>query len=120
MVSHIQGVPVFAQRADQIPAPLYNLWRRARMRAQLPLRMTLPGMKGMALILEPAAWVVVDGGRSDVPVLAWVEFAPPPERGIHEPVPCKLNYYHYLASGLRARVLEHLEQHLEARLKSRR
>ena len=117
MISRIDGVPVFAARPDEIPAGLYNLWRRALMRLGPPIQIPLPGLKEMELILERRAWVVVDRNRTGVPVLAWTDFRPAPMRGLHEPVACTLNYYHFMASGLRGRVLERIEAGLEARLK---
>lgn len=115
--SRLDGVPIYAQRDDVIPAPLYNLWRRARMRFGAPIHIRMACLKEMELYLEHTAWVVVDRNRAEVPVIAWTAFAPAPERGIHEPVPCKLNYYHYMASGIRARVLECMQDGLERRLK---
>ncbi len=119
MGRRIAGVPVFAARQDQVPAVLYNLWRRARMRLGSPVELPLRGLKEMSLVLEHDAWVVVDRNRGEVPVLAWVDFRPPPDRALHEPVPCTLNYYHYLASGLRARVLDRMQDALEHRLRRR-
>jgi len=120
MGQRIEGIPVFAERTDEVPAVLYNLWRRARMRLGTPIQVRLPGMKEMELILEHDAWVVVDHNRGEVPVLAWVDFRPARERRLHEPVPCTLNYYHFMASGLRARVLEHMQDALEKRLRAGR
>ncbi len=119
-MSRIQGIPVFAERPDRVPARLYNLWRRVRMRVPGPIHLTLPDLKEMELILERDAWVVVDHNRGEVPVLAWVDFRIPPIRSLHEPVECTLNYYHFMASGLRARVLERLEDALICELRKRR
>ncbi|GAB4351237.1 MAG: hypothetical protein Kow006_15020 [Gammaproteobacteria bacterium] len=113
MASRIDDIPVFAARPDRIDAPLYNLWRRARKHLHPPLRLQLPDLKEMALIVEDQAWVVVDQNRADVPVLAWVDFQDKGRDALHEPVPCTLNYYHFMASHLRAKVLECLEGALE-------
>ncbi len=71
----------------------------------------------MELILEHDAWVVVDHNRGEIPVLAWTDFRPSRDRGLHEPVPCVLNYYHFMASGLRGKVLERMADALEQRLR---
>jgi len=113
----IEDIPVFAARCDVVPARHYNLWRRARMRLGTPIAIGLPELKEMELILEHDAWVVIDHNRHQVPVLAWTAFSPPPERGLHEPVPCTLNYYHFMASSLRAPVLDYLFTGLEKRLR---
>ena len=85
-----------------------------------PVRVFLPGLKEMELILEANAWIVVDHNRGEVPVLAWVDFRPSSQRGLHEPVDCTLNYYHFMASGLRGKVLACMEEALEKRLRKGR
>jgi len=118
MTTRIEDVPVFASRADLLDAPVYNLWRRARQRYGSPLRMALPGLKEMALILEDDAWVVIDQRQYDMPVLAWVDFKTHGRDALHEPVACTLNYYHFMASQLRGKVLDLMQQDLERRLRS--
>lgn len=115
MASRLDDVPVYAQRPDAIEAAHYNLWRRARQRFGHPLRLELPGLSGMELVLDDAAWLVVDARQFDLPVLAWVEFQDH-DRALHAPVPCQLNYYHFAASRLRGKVLEILHQTLDDRL----
>jgi hypothetical protein len=116
----LQGVPAIARRADRVEARLYNLWRRARMYRLLPLRVSLPAMAEMVLIVERDGWVVVDRNRNEVPVLAWVEFHDQGRDRLHDPVECSLHYYHFMASGLRGRVLEILETALEQQLHKHR
>jgi hypothetical protein len=115
-MSRLADMPVYAQRPDAIDAAHYNLWRRARSRFGTPLRLVLPGLKGMALILDDHAWACVDASQNDLPVLAWVELEDAGRDAIHTPVPCQLNYYHFAASALRARVLDLMARELEARL----
>ncbi len=87
------------------------------MRLGTPIHLCLRDLKEMELVLEHDAWVIIDHNRHEVPVLAWTHFSPPRDRGIHEPVPCKLNYYHFLASSLRAPALDYLLTGLEKRLR---
>ncbi len=117
MGQRIDHLPVFAQRDDQVPALHYNLWRRARIHLDMPQHIPLRGLKEMELILEHDAWVVVDHNRGEVPVLAWTEFSPPRDRGLHEPVPCKLNFYHFLATSLRQPAMDFLFTELTRRLR---
>jgi len=70
MVTRISDMPVYAVQTDQIEASLFNLWRRARLHLNMPLRIELPGMKQMVLIVEDDSWVVVDQCQYDLPVLA--------------------------------------------------
>ncbi|MEN8129719.1 MAG: hypothetical protein ABFS45_05900 [Pseudomonadota bacterium] len=118
MTTRIDDMPVYAARADQLEASLYNLWRRARLHLGSPLRLDLPGLKQMALILEDDSWVVVDQCQYDLPVLAWVNFQDSGRDNLYKPVPCTLNYYHYLASSLRGKVLARMGEALQDRLRT--
>jgi hypothetical protein len=116
VTTRIGDVPAYATRDDRIEARHYNLWRRACGRFGSPLRLPLPGMGGMELVLDEREWVVVDARQNDLPVLAWVNFDDRGRCALHEPVSCTLNYYHFAATRLRAKVLDILEQTLEKRL----
>ncbi len=116
MVTRINSMPVYEARTDQIEASLFNLWRRARLHLNMPLRIELPGMKQMVLIVEDDSWVVVDQCQYDLPVLAWLDFQDAGRTTLHMPVTCSMNYYHYLASHLREKVLARMREALEARL----
>lgn len=116
MVTRINDMPVYAARTDEMEAATYNLWRRARLHLDMPLRIDLPGLKQMVLIIETDCWVVVDQSQYDLPVLAWVDFQDAGRTSLHKPVTCTLNYYHYLASHLREKVLARMGEALEARL----
>ncbi len=114
-MSHwLDGVPVFAERTDEVEARLYNLWRRARLHLELPLRLPLPELTGMVMLLDERGWICVDERSNDVPVLAWIEFEDRHRDALHLPVRCRLNYYHYAASKIRAEALAELEAVLDA------
>lgn len=110
--------PALACRADQVSARQYNLWRRARGRFGGPLRLELPGLKGLALVLSDGAWICVDPRLNDAPILAWTGFEVEGRSKLDAPVACELKYYHVGASMVRARVLLLMEELLDARLKS--
>jgi len=116
MVTRINDMPVYAARADQVDASLYNLWRRARLHLEIPLRIELPGLKQMVLVLDDDSWVVVDQCQYDLPVLAWVGFQDTGRTALHRPVTCTMNFYHYMASHLRKKVLIHMGEALQERL----
>jgi len=116
MITRIHDMPVYSAQTDQIEASLYNLWRRARLHLEMPLRIDLPGLKQMLLILEEDHWVVVDQCQYDLPVLAWVDFQDAGRTTLHTPVTCTMNYYHYLASHLREKVLTRMGDVLDTRL----
>ena len=115
-MSRVEDVPIYAQRSDTIAAPLYNLWRRARLHWPGAIRLKLADHPGVAMILEEQAWICVNEWQGDLPILAWVEFAGRPRNALHLPVPCKLNYYHFAASRLRATVLKATEEALKKKL----
>ncbi|HOV02842.1 MAG TPA: hypothetical protein PLG99_00425 [Kaistiaceae bacterium] len=116
MDRRLAELPVMAQRADKIPAPLYNLWRRARRRFGAPMRLKLPGLKEIEMVLADGYWVCVDTVKFDVPVIAWVDFEDADRDALHLPIACKLNYYHFAASAVRARALELMAELLKGRL----
>ena len=116
-MSRISEVPVYEQRDDEIEARVYNLWRRAKGRFGCPLRIPLVDYPGMVMLLEEQAWVCVDERQNELPVLAWVAFENEGRDCLHEPVKCKLNYYHFAASKIRAHSLELMAEVLEKRLR---
>jgi len=116
MVTRIHDMPVYATRTDEVDAPLYGLWRRARLHLQFPLRFDLPGMKQMTLIIEDDSWVVVDQNQYDLPVMAWLSFQDSDRSSLHTPVTCTVNYYHYLANQLHDKVLRHMANYLQSQL----
>ena len=116
MTTRITDMPVYEKRDGQVDAALYNLWRRARLHGNLPLRIELPEQKQMVLIVEEDSWVVVDQNQYDLPMLAWVEFQDAGRDSLHTPVACTMNFYHYMASRLRQPALECLAEALEEKL----
>ncbi len=117
MVTRIHDMQAYETRSEQLDASLYNLWRRARLHLHMPLRIELSGLKQMVLIIENDCWVVVDQCQYDMPVLAWLDFQDAGRTSLHTPVTCTMNYYHYLASHLRKKVLAQMNDILQARLK---
>ena len=115
-MSRIADVPYCAQRDAEIDAILYNLWRRAKLHFSMPLRLPLVDYSGFVMVLEENEWVCVDERQNDLPILAWVEFEDQGRDALHLPVKCKLNYYHFAASKVRAHSLELMQKELENRL----
>ena len=115
-MSRIRDIPYYAQRNDEIDAKLYNLWRRAKLHFTMPMRLPLVDYSGCVMLLEEHEWVCVDERQNDLPILAWIEFEDQGRDALHLAVKCKLNYYHYAASKLRAHSLELMQDELEKRL----
>jgi len=120
VTTRIDNMPVMASRPTEIDATVYNLWRRARVHLGPNIRLQMPDLPQIVLILDEASWVVVNERQHDLPILAWVDFQDAHRDSIHKPVACTLNYYHYMASSLRGRVLEKMAVVLERRLKKQR
>ena len=118
-MSRIDEVPIYEQRDENVSAKLFNLWRRARQHLAFPLHLEITTLTGIEMIIDDRTWVCVNTRQNDLPVLAWVDFDFQGRTALHAPVACKLNYYHYAASRLRAGVLEAMEQELQKRLDER-
>jgi hypothetical protein len=116
MYTRHDELPPFASRPDQVEGRLYNLWRLTALRKELPLRLGLPGMRGLALLLTNAVWVCVDPQLNDLPILAWTGFHTHGRTSLHAPVACELRYYHVGGSMVRAKVLDHMGVLLDQRL----
>ncbi len=71
----------------------------------------------MVMILEEREWVCANDLQNDLPVLAWVQFEDKGRDALHEPVRCKLNYYHFAASKMRACALVSMEEILNQYLR---
>lgn len=117
MTTRITDMPVMASRPAEIEAGVYNLWRRSRMRFGGETRLNIPGLPQIVLILDEDSWVVVNEKQYDLPILAWVDFQDAHRDSLHKPIACTLNYYHYMASSIRAKVLDRMAEALTQKLK---
>lgn len=104
MYTRHDELPVLSAWPTRVPARPYNAALRALSRRGGPLRLDLPDLFLHDMIVQPGAWIVVDRGQADMPVAAWVDFAPAPDRGLHEPVSCELRYFHGAAGKVVAGV----------------
>ncbi|MDH5489317.1 MAG: hypothetical protein OEX17_05240 [Rhodospirillaceae bacterium] len=117
MDARLAEMPIMAERDDSIDADVFNAWCRARKKLGSYVRLSDLGLKQMEMIVSDKYWVCVDSNNNDCPVLAWVDIEEKGRDSLHLPIKCKLNYYHFAASALRAKVLvktkELLEQMIE-------
>lgn len=90
----IDTIPTLHTETSSIDAPRYNRIRLGLLRADLPLRLPLSGLRGMDVILDQKAWVCIDRTFYDLPVLAWADFEPWGRSSLQDPVACKIHYYH--------------------------
>ncbi len=113
----LDRMPIMAQRESHIDASAYNVWRRARNVWGAPMKMILPEINEFQLHLTDNYWAVVDLSRNSALVLAWIDLDDKDRSAIHKPINCKLNYYHFAASAIRAKSILLMEEMLSTRLK---
>lgn len=116
MYTRHDEIPALSAWPDKVEALHYNIVQRALSRTKQAIRLELPGLKTLDLILQSDAWIIVDRAFNDVPVAAWANFDPADERGLHEPVPCELRYYHGHAGMIIKQVLDLMDALLQDKL----
>jgi hypothetical protein len=99
-------------RPKTIAAACYNRVRLSLARRGRPLRVPLPGHRGLEMILDDRWWLCVDGLNDDQPILAWHEFETVERSALHAPVQCRMCIYHFQAGLIMGSVLDALEQAL--------
>jgi len=112
MKSRIEDVPKLKTEPSNIDSQLYNRTRLALLRLEDPLRLRLPGLRGMDILLDSQAWVCVDRTLYDLPVLAWTDFEHAKRDSLHAPVRCMLHYYHIHADLIGDTILETVNREL--------
>jgi len=115
-MSRVVGMPIYEHQTVEVPAKLYNLWRRAQLHFTYPIRFSLVGYRGLVMILDEDEWLCADERQNDFPVICWLKFAGQGRNALHLPVSCTLNFYHFAAHKIREHVLELMEHELENRL----
>jgi hypothetical protein len=115
-----RNFPVLESERAVISAPRYNRVRLALAWLDNPARLELTGMHDLELILTDSAWLCIDTGLGNLPVLAWKEFQTDQRRGLHEPITCRIDYYNLHAELIKDRVLEIMDRLLAARLQRRK
>lgn len=116
-MSRSQDMMPYQQLKAEVPASVYNLWRRIKMRVPLPFRFPLPGYRGLVMIVDYDEWLCANERQFDLPVACWFDFSDKHRDAIHTPVECTLNYYHFAAEKISDGVLKLMQDELEQRLK---
>jgi hypothetical protein len=118
--SRLADFPVLDEYPSRIPAPVWNVWRRMRMRSPrvAQIRFALPELVPMEIVLEERLWVCVDPTLGDAPMLAWVRFDDAGRADLAAAVPCTVLQYHFGASRIREPALQAVAAELERRLKT--
>lgn len=108
---HIE-VPKLGSRPGKVDAVYYNDVQTALKRLSSEIRLQIPKLIHLDLILQKDAWIVVDRVLNDIPVLAWTEFETEHRESLHEPVQCKVLFFHYAASIIMNRTLQAMDMML--------
>jgi len=117
MKSRIDDVPKLKTETTWIDGSIYNQARLALLRLDDPLRIKLPGLRGMDILMDGQAWVCVDRSLYDLPVLAWTDFVPGDRDTLQAPVECTLYFYHIHADLIGDTILEAVHRELTNRLR---
>jgi len=113
----LDDIPALRIIRKTIEAARYNQVRLALRRLGNPLRVDLPGHRGLEIILHDRYWLCVDSYCNDLPVMAWTAFDTRRHNAaLHEPVPCQLRLYHMHAGLVMGSALDSLEQNLDCLL----
>lgn len=115
MAFRIDSIPTLHTESTRVDAARYNRIRLGLLRAELPLRVSLSGLRGMDMVLTHDTWVCIDRTFYDLPVLAWTDFEPWARTGLQDPVVCRLHYYHVHADFIVNSVLSAAVNAMRAR-----
>ena len=99
-------------RPKTIEAACYNRVRLALVRRGRPLRVAVPGHRGLEMILDDRWWLCVDSLHDDQPILGWDQFETAGRDALHAPMHCRLCFYHVHAGLVMGSVLDALQQAL--------
>jgi len=95
-----------------IEAPVYNHVRIALRRLGSPLRVEVPGHRGLEIILESRVWMCVDANADDQAVMAWLHFDNRDRDDLQAPVGCTLELYHHCAGLVMGTAVDALDDAL--------
>lgn len=112
----LNDLPATKMQDTLVDASRYNRARLALLRVGVPLRLELPNLRDMDLLIDKKLWVCIDRTLQDYPVVAWTDFHNGARASLHEPVPCKLKFYHPHANLIVDTVLRTMDKLLAARL----
>jgi len=85
-----------------IEASVYNHVRLALRRLGSPLRVAVPGHRGLEIIFESRVWMCVDANAEDQPVMTWLDFGNRGRDNLQAPVSCILELLQGVLSGAEA------------------
>lgn len=107
------GMPFLRRTEGAIPAQTWNLWRRWRKRFGARLEHALTCRRGTAFLATDDYWVMIDMAQQGVPLILWLEFASESRTGLHEDMPCMVQFYDYPGARFHDAVLEEITARMQ-------
>ncbi len=98
--SNLPNAPVLKSFTADVEAVYYNNIFLALSRISAPLKIMLPGLRGIEVRLDRDAWVCFDHNLNHQPLLAWTNFRPGVRTSLYQAVPSQLLFYHPYATVL--------------------
>ena len=98
--SNLPNAPVLKSYPSDVEAVHYNNIYLALSRIGAPLKLMLPGLRGIEVRLDRDAWVCFDHNLNNQPLLAWTDFRPGVRNSLYQAVPSQLLFYHPYATVL--------------------
>lgn len=99
----------------RMQASLYNNIRLGILRIANPLIITPQSLKNTRCYLYNDKWICVDLVMQEYPLVVWRDFKTQ-NRGIHEPIECKMHVYHIMAGRVAGTALYAMEDHINSTL----
>lgn len=106
----LEGLTPLRVLPKRIDAACYNRIRVLLLRNHPPVRVAVPGHRGLEIILTDQAWLGVQALGEDLPLLAWSRFEVAGRTALHAPVDCQLSLYHMHAGLVMGSALEALRE----------
>ncbi|MDY6991207.1 MAG: hypothetical protein SVR94_01200 [Pseudomonadota bacterium] len=111
--SRLRDVPRMRWGDTLISAERYNRIRLGLLRLRNPLRIEAC-LRDIDVILEDKVWYSVDCSMNELPIVAWDNFQR--RVSLHEPIRCRVSYYHAHADKIIDTLFEAIDAFLEKKL----
>jgi hypothetical protein len=102
-------IPQLSSESETVDALYFNHVQTALKQLGDQIRLKIPRLKHLDLILQKDAWIIVDTMLNDMPIAAWTNFEVEHREALHEPIQCRIIFFHYAASMILDRTLEAME-----------
>ncbi|MDH5228962.1 MAG: hypothetical protein OEZ58_12625 [Gammaproteobacteria bacterium] len=112
----LEGLPRYSSEDSEIEAALFNEVKLAMLRLEDRYQFQLPGLRTLEMIIDKDSWICIDRSLNNMPVFAWTEFQTQNRTSLHEPIACKLFYYHQHAERIVDKVKQEIHNLFDKKL----